>query len=416
MPELPEVESARSHIHRVGAGHRIVRVVFKEQGGGPRDGLVDDIILEIPSENNLPPSTSASSKPRKNGGEPSVMDVRERIFSDALLNKTVEAVFRKGKQLWMTFQDTECPAVLFHFGMTGSVLIKNEVIPSYKSFKVLPGEEAPWPPRFTKCEIEFDNGACIAFCDPRRLGRIKLRRDPLMSEPINELGIDPLTEELPTAAELEKRLQCFSAPIKALLLDQNKVFCGIGNYLADEILYQAGIYPETKACRINRLGLQRMLEKMKAIISTAVACDARYEDFPREWLFHYRWDKVKSKSERIRMPDGSILVFETCGGRTSAIVPSKQPRSGDYTKTVQEEEEDENADLVEESITVPTKKRKGSPVGKVEKAEEVIKHPRSRGAKKELEVKEEPVVKEEPAEKEERESNIAQRSSRRRRA
>lgn len=264
MPELPEVESARSHIHRVGAGRRIVRVVFKEQGGGPRDGLVDDIVLEIPSENDMPRTASTTPKSRKSGGEPSDMDFRERIFSGALLNKTVEAVFRKGKQLWMIFRDTESPAVLFHFGMTGSFLIKNEVIPSYKSFKVLPGEEAPWPPRFTKCEIEFDNGACIAFCDPRRLGRIKLRKDPQLSEPINELGIDPLTEELPTTAELEKRLQGISAPIKAVLLDQNKVFCGIGNYLADEILYQAGIYPETKACRINRLGLQRLLEKMKA--------------------------------------------------------------------------------------------------------------------------------------------------------
>eukprot|EP01033_Poteriospumella_lacustris_P004990 gene4989-gene5511 len=379
MPELPEVESARSHIHRVGAGRRIVRVVFKEQGGGPRDGLVDDIVLEIPSENDMPRSASTTSKSRKNGGEPSDMDLRERIFSGALLNKTVEAVFRKGKQLWMIFQDTESPAVLFHFGMTGSFLIKNEVIPSYKSFKVLPGEEAPWPPRFTKCEIEFDNGACIAFCDPRRLGRIKLRRDPQMSEPINELGIDPLTEELPTTAELEKRLQGISAPIKAVLLDQSKVFCGIGNYLADEILYQAGIYPETKACRINRLGLQRLLEKMKTIISTAVACDARYEDFPREWLFHYRWDKVKSKSERIRMPDGSIIVFETCGGRTSAIVPSKQPRSGDYTKTLPDE--GENVDVGEESTTVSTKKRKGSPIVKLETEEETLKRSRNRGAK-----------------------------------
>lgn len=114
------------------------------------------------------------------------------------------------------------------------------------------------------------------------------------------------------------------------------------------------------------------------------------------------------------MPDGSIIVFETCGGRTSAIVPSKQPRSGDYTKTLPGE--GENADAVEESTTISTKKRKGSPVVKLETEEEPLKRSRSRGAKKEPVVKEEPIVKEEPTEKEEKESKKVQRSSRRRRA
>ena len=79
--------------------------------------------------------------------------------------------------------------VLFHFGMTGSFVIENEAAPSYKSFRV---RNEHWPPKFAKLEIIFSNNVKLAFCDPRRLGRIRLRTDPLNSSPIKDLGIGKL--------------------------------------------------------------------------------------------------------------------------------------------------------------------------------------------------------------------------------
>ena len=87
-----------------------------------------------------------------------------------------------------------------------------------------------WPPRFTKVEVVFSNGARLAFTDPRRLGRVRLPASPEAAA--EGMGPDALLAlpPLPAFAELLRR----AVPLKALLLDQ-AVLAGIGNYLADEM-------------------------------------------------------------------------------------------------------------------------------------------------------------------------------------
>jgi formamidopyrimidine-DNA glycosylase len=317
MPELPEVESMRKSVAETCICSYIVRVETKEQGGGPRNGMFDDIVIE---------SDKSSVDTHKR--EASVLNETEKRLCSVLLNNTVTEVKRKGKHIWFEFSRNRDIAVLFHFGMTGSFVIRDHPIPTYKAFKI--GNNAEWPPKFTKLEMEFSNGICIAFCDPRRLGRIKIRSDPLHCSPLSELGLDPVLDSLPTPAELLTMLKPFSAPIKAILLDQEKIFCGIGNYLADEILYQAKIHPETKSNHINERGLRQLLLAIQNILTIAISANARYELFPKDWLFHYRWDKNKSKLQTVVMPNGAAVVFETHGGRTSAIVPSIQMKNGSY--------------------------------------------------------------------------------------
>lgn len=277
MPELPEVESARKFVHMHCAGHRITKVITRESGNGPRHGLFDDIIYEDAKD----PAT-------------------EQKFIDALEGKVLQAVKRKGKQLWLELKGSKT-SVLIHFGMTGAIAIKDTPIPCYKAFKV---SAESWPPRFTKLELHFSNGRQVAMCDPRRLGRIKLRSaDPRNELPLSKLGLDP-SYEMPSCEELQNMLSGFSAPIKAVLLDQEKIFCGIGNYLADEVLYQAGIHPRLAANAINAVGLQSMIDSMNYILKHAISVDARYEEFPSEWLFHYRWGKGDANRKYSHMPDG----------------------------------------------------------------------------------------------------------------
>lgn len=362
MPELPEVETARKFVHKLCAGSSIVRVSTREQGQGPRDGLFDEIVFEggldpsiAEALKRIPTSQSSlttdvkkkSSKKAGNtpattvgSGDSAALEERESSYQQALLQRTLAGVRRKGKQIWFEFEESKSKgktsltsiselAVLFHFGMTGSFVIRDHAIPTYKSFKIVTREE--WPPKFTKLELEFSNGIHIAFCDPRRLGRVKLRLNPRDCPPLSNLALDPSLDTLPTPSALRDIFQAYSTSVKGLILDQEKVFCGIGNYLADEVLYQAGIHPDTRACDINEEGCKRLLQKLQYIINTAIEADANYDYFPKDWLFHYRWDKVKANSgEKIRMPDGSPIVFETCGGRTSAVVLSAQPKNGYY--------------------------------------------------------------------------------------
>jgi formamidopyrimidine-DNA glycosylase len=53
----------------------------------------------------------------------------------ALGDRTVAAVCRQGKQLWLEMID-KGPSLLLHFGMTGAVVIEGKGSMEYKSFKV----------------------------------------------------------------------------------------------------------------------------------------------------------------------------------------------------------------------------------------------------------------------------------------
>jgi formamidopyrimidine-DNA glycosylase len=91
-------------------------------------------------------------------------------------------------------------------------------VPLYKAFTV----SKAWPPKFTKVMIMFEDGTQLAFVDSRRLGKIRLREDPANTEPISALALDPIHDEV-TTKHIHDTLQRLSAPIKAVLLDQEKV-------------------------------------------------------------------------------------------------------------------------------------------------------------------------------------------------
>ncbi|CAN0414038.1 unnamed protein product, partial [Scytosiphon promiscuus] len=83
----------------------------------------------------------------------------------------------------------------------------------------------------------MSNGTCLALTDPRRLSRVRLRAEPETSPPISLLGPDPITHPIPLdvfAAALAKP----TAPIKAVLLAQDRVVSGVGNWIADEVCFQ----------------------------------------------------------------------------------------------------------------------------------------------------------------------------------
>ena len=182
MPELPEAEAQRRLLERCVVGQTIERVETKEQGGGARDGQLDDKVLDG--------------------------DI------DALAGARVVAAKRKGKQLWLELDKGKTKhCLLIHLGMTGSCVIKGEAPPSYKAFSI----DDAFPPKYTKLELVMDDGTRLAYCDPRRFGRIKLRG----AEPEELAALAPDALEAPAVAGMRSALSSKSAPIKAVLLDQS---------------------------------------------------------------------------------------------------------------------------------------------------------------------------------------------------
>jgi formamidopyrimidine-DNA glycosylase len=181
-----------------------------------------------------------------------------------------------------------------------------------------------WPPRFTKLELQFEAGNALAFCDPRRLGRLRLRADPQNEEPWRSLAPDPLIDPIEKGRWLEV-LAAKGCNIKALLLDQAALVSGVGNWVADEVLFHAGVHPESICRSLSDAQIDRLRAALTHVLNVAVSCGAKDEEFPRDWLFHYRWGKVPGTVPGER---GGAITFLTVGGRTSAVVLSRQ-RKGD---------------------------------------------------------------------------------------
>ena len=107
--------------------------------------------------------------------------------------------------------------------------------------------------------------------------------------------------------------------IKGLLLNQK--FCaGIGNWIADEILYQAGIDPRTRTDGMDDSSIERVRRWTRKIIERSVEVNANSSKFPRTWLFHERWGKPEGALTR----RGEAIEIMTVAGRTTAWVPSAQ--------------------------------------------------------------------------------------------
>ncbi len=186
-------------------------------------------------------------------------------------------------------------------------------------FKSGPKESrSEWPPRFTKIHFVFDDGGELIMTNARRLGRILLRDDPLQEPPLSKLGFDPLLD-LPSPAAFSALLRQRHAVIKSLLLDQ-RFSAGVGNWIADEVLYQAGIAPQRRASSLSDAEAKRLRTKLKSVVETAVAANAEDTDYPKRWLFHRRWGKLKDA----RTAQGDVINHTTIGGRTTAWVPAVQ--------------------------------------------------------------------------------------------
>jgi len=277
MPELPECERGRRILAEVAVGRRIVRALLAD----------DPIVLD---------------------------GVAPRAFARALAGARVLAAQRRGKHLWLELDRRPWP--LFHFGMAGGFEVPGR--PSLPLASSPRGGDSAWPPRFAKAHLCFDDGGELMMTDRRRLARLRLRDDPALLPPVSELGFDPLLDPL-SPAEFAALVAARSVTLKGLLLDQSFA-AGLGNWLADEILYQARLDPRRRADSLDPAETRRLRTKMLAIVRRSVAVDADKSRFPRTWLFHHRWGKTAGA----RTARGERIEHIEVAGRTTAWCPEVQ--------------------------------------------------------------------------------------------
>ena len=177
----------------------------------------------------------------------------------------------------------------------------------------------------------------LVFTDPRMFGRVQFHRG--VEPPAWWTRIAPaiLSEEFTVEAVATFLRRRARAPIKAVLLMQER-FPGVGNWMADEILWRAGIHPQRLAGSLLPNEVRTLWRECRRLCRVALDTIAGRGDYlppdlnahiPHTWLFWHRWRKGG------RCPKtGRPLVHATVGGRTTCWSPARQKLRGSRRASV----------------------------------------------------------------------------------
>jgi len=205
----------------------------------------------------------------------------------ALVGRRLVDSHRRGKFLWA--ETDGGPQLGLHLGMAGSLTV----------------DEAPAPRNWDRFVLEFADGGRLALRDKRRLGRAVLQPD------LSHVG--------PDAAEVGReefrlRVSRGTAPLKARLLDQG-VISGVGNLLADEILWRARLSPRRPANELSTAELDLLRRAVRAAVRDAIRNGGAHTG---HFTPHRR---LGEHCPRCR----TALERATIGGRTTFWCPTCQP-------------------------------------------------------------------------------------------
>ena len=232
MPELPEVETVRRGLIPAMEGARIVRVTAHR--GDLRFPLQQD-------------------------------------FAARLDGRKVTGLGRRAKYLLADLDSGD--VLLMHLGMSGS-------------FRVMLDGHGKTPGAFhhrrnesrthDHVVFEMENGAVIAFNDPRRFGYMKIvARADLEGEAfLKALGPEPLGNAF-DAAMLAQACKGKKTSLKAALLDQ-RVVAGLGNIYVCEALFRSRLSPKRQASTLaNRSGAPtehavRLVAAIRTVLNAAI--------------------------------------------------------------------------------------------------------------------------------------------------
>lgn len=153
----------------------------------------------------------------------------------------------------------------------------------------------------------------LVFADARCFGRVRFHCGASEPEWWTRLPPPVLSSEFTLERMVKFVARHGRAPLKAVLLAQAG-FPGVGNWMADEILWRARLSPAARAGSLEAQDLKRLWRETRAVCAGALRHVAKeFGDPPKSWLFAQRW-KAGGRCPR----DGDELQRATVAGRTTA--------------------------------------------------------------------------------------------------
>ncbi|UNZ18306.1 DNA-formamidopyrimidine glycosylase family protein [Streptomyces sp. 891-h] len=258
MPELPDVEGFRRVLADCAQGRTIQHVEVRDAG-----------VLHGVSARRLS------------------HDLEGRKFTEPE---------RHGK--WL-LAHTGGPTLLLHFGMTGRLVCASA------------DEE---PHRHDRVLFTLGRERQLRYRDQRKLKGLWLADDPEAARRLDEQGPDALTV---SRADFDAALTGHRGRLKAALTDQS-LLAGLGNLLADEILWQSRLHPSRTTGSLTDDERATLHRTMGRVLRTSV----RAEHVPPRdnWLTGHRDAPGQAPCPRC----GTRLRSARVAGRTTVWCPHCQ--------------------------------------------------------------------------------------------
>ncbi len=245
-----------------------------------------------------------------------VLTVPAPTLRAALIGQRITATRRVGKNLFLLLSAPPGTALTLHFGMTGDVAAYRDDVDR---------------PRFVRVELVLTGGLRVGFVDPRKFGRVGLTADVagfLKTKQIGPDALDDLTlQHLITALARRPR-----ALLKTALLDQ-RLCAGLGNWIVDEVLFQARLHPARRNASLTPAEGARLYDAIGDVLRTAVRAEARYRDFPVDFLIHAReWEDAPVGASTTHCPrhPAERIQKHYVGGRATYWCARCQPAPPDW--------------------------------------------------------------------------------------
>lgn len=239
-------------------------------------------------------------------------------FISRLEGRTVTAVSRRGKFMWLVLDDDH--AVVTHLGMSGQVLVQPTDAEKEKHLRIR------WT--FT------DNKRALHFVDQRTFGGMAI--EPLVPVEHGEavptsvahIARDPLEPHFDQAATVDRMRKSASA-IKAVLLNQN-IISGVGNIYADESLWRARLNWATPANMVSRKKVDELVTHAREVMTDALAqggtsFDSLYVNVNGESGYFSRELDAYGREDEPCNRCGRLITRQPFAGRSSFLCTRCQP-------------------------------------------------------------------------------------------
>jgi formamidopyrimidine-DNA glycosylase len=272
MPELAEVEFFRRRWQEAAHGETVLRVLAHE-AARPLRGTAPAALRRALTSRKLRSSEAAAK----------------------------QMVFRFGADAWLGV----------HLGMSGDLFVEApDYVPARHDHLVL-----------------FTARHALVFSDPRMFGRLQLHVGPQAPAWWTRIAPPLLSSGFTVAAVAAFLRRRARAPIKAVLLMQER-FPGVGNWMADEILWRAALHPRRPAGSLQPAEIRALWRECRWVARNALRVIAGRggrlpadlnSGIPNSWLFRHRWEPGGWCPRT-----GVLLERAQIGGRTTCWSPARQ--------------------------------------------------------------------------------------------